>query len=313
MSLSYDDPRDLRLAPREWLFLGLTIAFWAGFVVYLGKDTSWDFRNYHWYIPYAYLHGRMGIDVVVAHQASYYNPFLDIPFYELATHTPVWFALAMLGAVQGANVVPLYLIARQSLRLDEYRIGAAALALLGQTGGLTLGLLGLHYYDNVMSVFILSGIAILVVNAHTLREGSLTRTALWTALAGLLVGMTPGLKLPEAPFALGFAAGLIALGGSWKHQGVRLIAGGLGGIAGFALFSAWWMLEMRHQTAIRCSPISTSISIRRWRCRAPIATCASCRRISGARCSIPSCSPRIGRSPTTFPIATSASHSPMSR
>jgi len=248
MSLSYDDPRDLRLAPREWLFLGLTIAFWAGFVVYLGKDTSWDFRNYHWYIPYAYLHGRMGLDVVVAHQASYYNPFLDIPFYELATHTPSWFALAVLGAVQGANVVPLYLIARQSLRLDEYRLGAAALALLGQTGGLTLGLLGLHYYDNVMSVFILSGIAILVVNARTLREGSLIRTALWTALAGLLVGMTPGLKLPEAPFALGFAAGLIALGGGWKHQGVRLLAGGLGGIAGFALFSAWWMLEMRHQT-----------------------------------------------------------------
>jgi hypothetical protein len=100
----------------------------------------------------------------------------------------------------------------------------------------------------VMSVFILSGIAILVVNARTLREGSLIKTALWTALAGLLVGMTPGLKLPEAPFALGFVAGLIALGGSWKHQGVRLIAGGLGGIAGFALFSAYWMLEMQHQT-----------------------------------------------------------------
>ncbi len=248
MSLTSDDPRDLKLAPREWLFLGLSILFWAGFVVYLGKDTSWDFRNYHWYIPYAYLHGRMGFDVVVAHQASYYNPFLDIPFYELATKTPVWFALAVLGAVQGANVVPLYLIARQSLRMDEYRLGAATLALLGQTGGLTLGLLGLHYYDNVMSVFILSGIAILVVNARALREGSLIKTALWTALAGFLVGITPGLKLPEAPFALGFAAGLIVLGGDWKHQGTRLFAGAVGGIAGFALFSAWWMVQMDHLT-----------------------------------------------------------------
>ena len=99
MSLASDDPRDLKLAPREWLFLGATILFWAAFVVYLGKDTSWDFRNYHWYIPYAYLHGRMGFDVVVAHQASYYNPFLDIPFYELATKTPVWFALGVLVMV----------------------------------------------------------------------------------------------------------------------------------------------------------------------------------------------------------------------
>ena len=46
----------------------------------------------------------MGIDVAVAHQASYYNPFLDIPFYWLATHTRAWFALGVLGAVQGANV-----------------------------------------------------------------------------------------------------------------------------------------------------------------------------------------------------------------
>ena len=60
----------------------------------LGKDTSWDFRNYHWYAPYALLNHRMGIDVAVAHQASYYNPYLDIPFYWLATHTRAWIALA---------------------------------------------------------------------------------------------------------------------------------------------------------------------------------------------------------------------------
>ena len=50
--------------------------------------------------------------MAVAHQASYYNPYLDIPFYWLATHTHAWIALGVLGAVQGANIVPLYLIAR---------------------------------------------------------------------------------------------------------------------------------------------------------------------------------------------------------
>jgi len=223
MSPPLDDPRDLRLAPREWLFLAATVLVWAAFVVYLGKDTSWDFRNYHWYIPYAYLNDRMAIDVVVAHQASYYNPFLDIPFYWLATHTPPWFALGSLGAVQGANVVPLYLIGRQTLRIDEYKLGAGALALLGQTGGLTLSLLGLHYYDNVMSVFVLGGIAILICCGPTLRQGSLIWTAALTLVAGFLVGIAPGLKLPEAPFAIGFAAALIAVGGSWKHQAARLV------------------------------------------------------------------------------------------
>src|ERR1700742_3985917 len=110
------------LTSREWLFLGLTILFWAGFVVVLGKDTSWDFRNYHWYLPYAFLNGRLGFDVAVAHQASYYNPTLDIPFYLLATHTHSWLALAVLGAVQGANVVPLYLISREGLRLEDRKL-----------------------------------------------------------------------------------------------------------------------------------------------------------------------------------------------
>ena len=81
-----------RLTAREYAFFGLGLLFWAGFVILLGKDTSWDFRNYHWYAPYALLHHRMGIDVAVAHQASYYNPYLDVPrdtafsfhFYRLA-------------------------------------------------------------------------------------------------------------------------------------------------------------------------------------------------------------------------------------
>src|SRR5665213_797483 len=160
-----------RLTAREYAFLGLALLFWAAFVILLGKDTSWDFRNYHWYAPYALLNHRMGFDVAVAHQASYYNPYLDIPFYWLATRTHAWIALGALGAVQGANVVPLYLIAREGLRIPDSGIGAGALALLGQTGALTLSMFGTSYYDNVMSVFVLSGLAILVVWRERLRAG----------------------------------------------------------------------------------------------------------------------------------------------
>src|SRR5665213_23538 len=75
------------LAPQEILFLLLVIAAGSVLVLSLGKDQSWDFRNYHWYVPYAYLNHRMGFDIAVAHQATFYNPTLDIPFYLLATHT----------------------------------------------------------------------------------------------------------------------------------------------------------------------------------------------------------------------------------
>jgi len=241
-----------RLTAREYAFLSFGTLFWAAFVILLGKDTSWDFRNYHWYAPYALLNHRLGIDVAVAHQASYYNPYLDIPFYWLATHTRAWIALGVLGAVQGANIVPLYLMARSALRVNapacDIKIMAGALSVLGLVGALTLTEFGTTYYDNVMSVFVLGGLAILVLKRDTLACGPLGKAAVISAAAGLITGMAMGLKLPEMPFCVGFAAALVALGGSWKHQLTRLAAGGIAGVAGFLIFSGPWMLSMYHLT-----------------------------------------------------------------
>jgi hypothetical protein len=236
------------LRAAEWLFLASVIAAWAVFVVCRGEDRAWDFRNYHWYIPYAFLHGRMAMDVAVAHQATFYNPFLDIPFYWLATHTHSWIALGILGAVQGANIVPLYLIARSILRIEERVLASVILSLLGMTGSLTLYLAGTTYYDNVMSVFVLSGLALVILNRDRLRIGSLWSGAAIAFAAGLLVGGAMGLKLPEAPFALGFAAALAVLPGDAKHRVTRLLGGGLGGIAGVALFAGYWFVKMGHLT-----------------------------------------------------------------
>ena len=241
-----------RLTAREYAFLALSLLFWAGFVVLLGKDTSWDFRNYHWYAPYALLNHRMGMDVAVAHQASYYNPYLDIPFYLVANHTRAWIALALLGAAQGANIIPLYLIGRSALRFNmtvsDTKFMAGALALLGLVGALTLTEFGTTYYDNVMSVFVLSGLALLVLKRDVLREGPLGTAAAISAIAGLITGAAMGLKLPEMPFCVGFAAALVALGGGGKHQTARLIAGGAAGLVGFLIFSGPWMVYMYHLT-----------------------------------------------------------------
>lgn len=60
--------------------------------MFLGKDDGWDFLNYHWYDAYAFLHGRLGFDVAVAHQATYFNPLIHLPFYWLATAGTSWLA-----------------------------------------------------------------------------------------------------------------------------------------------------------------------------------------------------------------------------
>jgi hypothetical protein len=248
MSSSRPIDRAIRLAPLEVLFLAAVIAGWAVLVLSLGKDTSWDFRNYHWYIPYAFLNHRLGFDVAVAHQATFYNPTIDIPFYLLATHVHAWMALLVMGAVQGANVIPLYLIARSTLQGEQQRTLAAVLTAMCMLGGLTLGLAGTTYYDNIMSLFTLSGLAIVITNREALETGTLGRGATIALIAGLITGLAVGLKLPQGIFAIGFAASLAAVRGDWKHRVTRLLAGGLGGIIGLVLMSGYWWLLIYHIT-----------------------------------------------------------------
>ena len=68
------------------------------------------------------------------------------------------------------------------------------------------------------------------------------------AFGGLLVGAMVGLKLPEAPFAMGYGAALLVIGGKPKAIAVRLFAGALGGALGFLLFAGYWMWRMEELT-----------------------------------------------------------------
>ena len=233
-----------RVTPYEWAFMVAVVLAWAALVVFLGKDTSWDFRNYHWYNAYAFLNGRMGFDVAVGHHATYYNPLLDLPFYGLANAAPSWVALAYLGAFQGLSFVPLYLMCRSALDAPLRIPGAAVLALAGVLGGMSLRLTGTTYYDNVLSVFVLSGLAMIVMSREHLEIGSTRSRALIAALAGLLIGSAVGLKLVVAPFAIGLAAMLAAIPGPWTRRLTLVLAGGGGGAIGVLLFGGFWFATL---------------------------------------------------------------------
>lgn len=237
-----------RVAPYEWAFMAAIVIAWAALVVFLGKDTSWDFRNYHWYNAYAFLNGRMGFDVAVGHHASYYNPLIDLPYYGLASTMPSWVVLAYLGTVQGLNIVPLYLMARSALDAPLKIPGAAIIALAGLIGGMALRLTGTTYYDNVLSVFVLSGLAMIVISREHLVTGTARSAGLTAALAGLLIGAAVGLKLVVAPFAIGFAAMLAVVPGTWPRRWTLVLAGGAGGLLGVALFGGFWFATLASET-----------------------------------------------------------------
>ena len=71
--------RDEYGAP-SWSF-ALPAALCATWTVLAGKDVNWDLLNYHYYVPYQLLAGRLEQDFFAASAQSYLNPVGYLPFY----------------------------------------------------------------------------------------------------------------------------------------------------------------------------------------------------------------------------------------
>lgn len=219
----------------------------AGFyALYAGQDVSWDLRNYHFYNPFAFLTGRMGYDIAVAHVATYYNPLMHLPFYWAVTAWPPKIVGFLLGGVAGFNAWLIYGIARQTIDLGSRRRTAwACLALAGISllGAMNLAEIGTSYGDNILSLPILAAIwLILRFRARfivSLRSG-------WpvAAAAGLLAGATLGLKLPFAVYAVALCAAFFGLNLPFRRRFGLAVIFGLGVLGGAALTGGFWMLEM---------------------------------------------------------------------
>ena len=228
------------------LFALMPLVF-GGIAVFLGQDSNWDLRNYHWYDAYAALAGRLDQDMGAAQTPTYYNPTLDVPFYLLANALPARVFAFVLGAVQGCNFILLYVLAWFTLRAVDERwraAGAVAVALTGIFGGGHMALVGAIFYDNIVSLFVFAAMAVILANMTLLRAGPFGAALLRTAFAGFLVGCGVGLKLPTQIFAIGVCFGLLFVPGPFVRRFFLSFACGLGVIGGFLVFGGWWMWEL---------------------------------------------------------------------
>ncbi len=213
----------------------------------MGQDSNWDLRNYHWYNAYAALNGRLSFDMGAAQTPTFYNPVVDIPFYLLAERVPARVAAFLLGALQGCNFILLYMLAAKTLRLGSDRRQAAAsvaVALVGMVGGGHLALVGVTFYDNVVSLFVFGGLLVVLSSADILQRGALTTAFGRVAFAGFLVGLGVGIKLPTQIFAIGVCFGLLFIPGPFMRRFWLSFVCGLGIVAGFALLGGWWIWEL---------------------------------------------------------------------
>lgn len=236
------------------LVLGMLAVQW-------GQTTNWDLRNYHLYGAWAWLHDRAAYDLAPAQLQSFFNPLLYVPIYFLLEGTRPELSAFVLGAVQGLNLVPLYLIARRVCAAETPPWLLLLAAIVGATGATQLGELGATQGDNLVSLPFLAALSLLI---GMRAEASAARLLVARLGAGVLLGAATGLKLTLVPLAFGVVAALPLLDAG-PRASLRLVApfvvgAAIGGLAS----SGFWMWELWQRYGNPLYPMLSGVFESRW-------------------------------------------------
>jgi hypothetical protein len=228
---------------------GVFFGCWAGaaaIALMLGRDTSWDLRNYHYYNAYALLEGRWAVDLAPARAHTFLHPGLDLPFY-LLTQGPLnaWPRLISVLQASYAALLAFVTLSVASLVCHglAWRVTAASglVACFGLTGAATLPQIGATYNDIQIGCLVVGALlALLLAPAaeEAAQPGQADRLRL---LAGAITGAAVALKLTAAIFppGLALAAAIAARGGAGPRvRAVSLLT--IGGILGFTVVYGPW-------------------------------------------------------------------------
>ena len=227
-----------------WLVFGLPAAICALWSLHAGKDVNWDLLNYHYYLPYELLDGRLRQDFFAASAQSYLNPLGYLPFYLMVAggwHSVV--VSMVLAAAHSASIGFLYLIARRLFahlppaEQTEFAVLATA---LGAASGVYWMTVGGSFLDPLLVPPMLGGVLLLLHEAP--------RAGRRAALAGMLFGVAAALKYSNAVFALAAFPLVLAMPGLARGARVRCgLAYGLGAAAAVAVLAAPWLVLIAHE------------------------------------------------------------------
>lgn len=214
-----------------------------------GVDANWDLFSTHLYNPYAWLNGRLDLDLAPAGFQTYFNPLLDVPYWWMSQHWPAPLVGFLMGAVHGLNFILLLGIARAVLPKlpdeDRYRL-PLLLALAGCLTANFLSVLGNSMGDDATALFILGSLLLLLRAWEHLQEGR-RRAVPALLLAGLVAGLGAGLKLTNSPYALALCLALFTLPLAWMGRLRLAFLFGIGVLIGLSITAGYWWEEMWSQ------------------------------------------------------------------
>ena len=227
--------------PRATLRAAFIVPLLCGLLsLAMGQDDGWDMRNYHLYNVHALLNGRMAIDISPAGFQSYFNPFLDVPYFLLTQWLPAPVAGFAFGVIHGLNFLLVAAIIRQFVA--DARI-ALLLAIAGVMTAAFLSELGNSMGDNLTALLVLASVYWLVRRWDELQAGRGGAVRVLFG-AGAIMGLGLGLKLTNVSFAVGACVALFALSVPFRQRVLAAFLYGAGVLAGMAVTSGYWMFRM---------------------------------------------------------------------
>src|SRR5258708_33300239 len=167
-----------------------------------GEDVNWDWQNYHEYNVWALLNGRYAIDALPAGFQTSFNPTVYFPVYYLRHLLPLPVGPMIMGAVHGLNLLLTYFLTRVLLGQSATMSAIGAAVVIAAVGPMTLSEVGTSFSDILTALPILAG-CLLILSADRSHHGRYV-------LAGLLIGASVGLKLPNIVYPLGAAPAVLA-------------------------------------------------------------------------------------------------------
>lgn len=244
-----------RPGPRTVGLLALLVCLSIGAAasVFLGQDASWDLKNYHLYLGYGAMSGRISSDFL--NTQMYLNPILDTPYAWLALgplsdHPRI--LAAIMGLWYGALITIVWMLARGhyvSWPSTRRYVAVLCSIVVASTGTAVIAQVGTTSNEIQDSIFVLVGLLILQTLIRAETSATLSNTKhislpVGGLLAtGALLGLATGLKLTASIYSPAACLALIGIipFRRWMTWCLLIVAGWL---PAFALGAGWWAWKL---------------------------------------------------------------------
>lgn len=211
--------------------------------VALGEiGISWDMLNHHIYLGWTAEHSRFDQDYIAASYQAYQYPYLYWPVYKLAVSGASGVtAGVVLALLHLFSVPPVWLLARVCIPGEQwYDMGMRVIAVaLAFTGSVVLSLLDSTANDLMAATPLVWALALafLPMDPNQPRWLAVDRAV---ALSGFFAGVSVAFKLSNAPLAILLPLVWLLYVGLPGNRAKRLVWGGLGAVAGYAMVYGYW-------------------------------------------------------------------------